>query len=48
MFNLLFRFWPRKSSGTPNVMAPVASEAVFKKLRRFKAVTENGAGDFMC
>jgi hypothetical protein len=34
MFNLLFRFWPRNSVGTPNASAPAAREVVFINSRR--------------
>jgi hypothetical protein len=46
MFNLLFRFWPRKSVGTPNASAPAAREVVFIKSRRFTPEDETDSGEF--
>jgi|HubBroStandDraft_6_1064221.scaffolds.fasta_scaffold20435_3 hypothetical protein len=40
MFNLLFRFWPRKSVGTPNASAPTAREVVLIKSRRLTPADE--------
>src|SRR5580693_5493065 len=34
MFNLLLRFCPRKSAGTPNASAPAARELVLRNSRR--------------
>src|ERR1035438_6602568 len=47
MFNLLFRFWPRKSVGTPNASAPAASEVVLIKSRRLTGKDETDTGDFL-
>ena len=46
MFNLLFRFWPRKSVGTPNASAPAAREVVFIKSRRSITQSEVVSADF--
>src|SRR5580658_926000 len=46
MFNLLFRFWPRKSVGTPNASAPAAREEVFIKSRRLTPGDETDSGEF--
>jgi hypothetical protein len=45
MFNLLFRFWPRKSVGTPNASAPAAREVVLMKSRRLTRGNETSSGD---
>src|SRR5580704_11464643 len=34
LFNLLLRFWPRNSAGTPNASAPAARELVLMNSRR--------------
>src|ERR1700685_3247803 len=47
MFNLLFRFWPRKSVGTPNASALAASEVVLIKSRRLTGEDEKDSGDFL-
>jgi hypothetical protein len=46
MFNLLFRFWPRKSVGTPNASAPAAREVVLRKSRRSKREVETNSTEF--
>src|SRR5580698_9712713 len=45
MFNLLLRFWPRKSAGTPNANAPAARELVLINSRRPTRGSE-GFSDF--
>jgi hypothetical protein len=46
MFNLLFRFWPRKSVGTPNASAPATSEVDFKKSRRLVREGKSRSAEF--
>jgi hypothetical protein len=46
MFNLLFRFWPRKSVGTPNARAPAAREVAFIKSRRLTPEGVMDSGEF--
>ena len=45
MFNLLFKFWPRSSVGTPNASAPAAKEVVSMKARRLIWEDETDLGD---
>ena len=45
MFNLLFRFWPRKSAGTPKASAPAARAVVLMKSRRSRREDGTGSGE---
>src|SRR6476469_8635276 len=45
-FNLLLRFFPRKSAGAPNARAPAARELVLIKSRRSTRESSAGSGVF--
>ncbi|MGA2535297.1 MAG: hypothetical protein ABSF53_04730 [Terracidiphilus sp.] len=46
MFNLLLRFCPRKSAGTPKASAPAARELDLMNLRRSIRESKVVSGDF--